>query len=258
MDELSLHIDGPVASIAIDRGTKRNALTQQMWEELALLAMRASKESATRVVVVRSRVPGVFSAGADIGEYRAAVGDPEWGMASQARVGRALAALRAIPVPTIALIDGPCIGGGSGIALACDFRIAAETATFAITPARLGLVFPHEDIAALANLVGLSATKRILFTGERFDATWAARIGFLDEVCQSGEMEATLRRWVDALIAVAPGSVRSMKHMVNLVQQGVRSATPDTLALVEAALRSRDHLEGVTAFLEGRRADFTG
>lgn len=258
MNELRVEITGPLATVIIDRPAKRNALTQQMWDELAVLARTVAEREDVRAVAFRSADPGVFSAGADIAEYRAHVGDVEWGLASQARVARALGSIRALAVPTFAVITGACVGGGAGIALACDFRLAGESAFFAITPARLGLVFPHEDIAALVDLVGATAAKRILFTGARFDASWALQNGFVDEVHPDSELEATITRWSAELDAVSPDSVRSMKSIISFVQQGVRNETAETRQLIEAALRGDDHREGVSAFLEGRPARFIG
>ncbi len=257
MDELCLDLSASVATITIHRPEKRNALTQVMWEELARLVRRTAAEPGPRLLVVRSDVPGVFSAGADIGEYRASAGDVEWGMASQARVGRALEALRTLPIPSIALIDGACVGGGSAIALCCDFRVASQNSFFAITPARLGLVFPHEDTAALVDLVGGAAAKRMLLTGSRVPAAWALRAGLVDEVHPADSLEAALAAWTGELTATAPGSVRAMKRIVAMVQQGVRTATPESQSLVAGALRSADHREGVAAFLEQRPAHFT-
>ncbi len=257
MDGLTLTMEAGIGRIALHRPAKRNALTQQMWEQLTDLARSASQDDTMRVLLIHSDVPGVFSAGADIGEYRANVGDVEWGLGSQRRVGAALGAIRSVPVPTIAVIDGPCVGGGAGIALACDFRLASDHASFAITPAKLGLIFPHEDIAALVDLVGAAPAKRILLTGSRFDADWALQVGFVDAVHPAGELVQAAEAWAQEVIAAAPGSVRAMKTIIGLVEQGVRTATPDTQRLVRAALAGPEHREGVTAFLEGRTANFT-
>jgi enoyl-CoA hydratase/carnithine racemase len=257
MNELRLTVDDSVATIAIDRPDKRNALTQQMWDELATLVIRAGQDPSARVLQVRSAAPGVFSAGADIGEYRRFAGDVEWGLASQRRVGRALAAIRESPLPSIAVIDGACVGGGSGIALACDFRLVSSAAFFAITPARLGMVFPHEEIAHLIDLTGVAAAKRILLTGTRFDAQWALRTGFVDEVHAPADLDSAVQRLVGELTAVAPGSVRSMKRMIALAAAGVREPTEEIHRLTAEALAGPDHQEGVTAFLEGRTPVFT-
>jgi len=255
-EELRLAIADGVATVWIDQPAKRNALTQKMWDELTVLMLAAGADPAVRALLVRSATPGVFSSGADIGEYREFAGDVDWGMASQGRVSRALGAIRTLSVPSIAVIDGPCVGGGSGIALACDLRIVSERSTFAITPAKLGLVFPHEDTAALVDLVGTAAAKRILLTGFRFDAQWALVRGFVDEVHPADELDAAVAALLAEIAAAAPTSVRAMKRVVELVQQGVRGATPETDELVESALRGADHREGVTAFLERRAAVF--
>lgn len=255
-EELRLTIVDGVATVWIDRRAKRNALTQQMWDQLTGLVHAASDNLAVRALLIRSAVPGVFSSGADINEYRDFAGDVDWGMSSQVRVGRALGAIRAVPVPAIAVIDGPCIGGGSGIALACDLRVASERSTFAITPAKLGLVFPHEDTTALVDLVGAATAKRILLTGFRFNAQWALARGFVDEVHPADQLDVAVDALMAEFMAMAPTSVRAMKRVVDLVQQGVRGATPETDELVERALRGADHREGVTAFLERRTAVF--
>jgi enoyl-CoA hydratase/carnithine racemase len=250
--ELRVVVEGSVASVIIDRPAKRNALTQQMWAELTKIARAVTGDPRIRVVVIRSDVAGVFSAGADIGEYRAHAGDVSWGVRSQARVEEALGALRQIPVPTIAVIDGPCMGGGGGIAIACDFRVATDRAVFAITAARLGLVFPFPEVAALVDLVGATAAKRILLTGGIFDAEWARQARLVDTVCAAAELPVELARWIAELGGAAPGSSRAMKRMISLVVSGQRAATDETREMLLAALSGDEHREGVTAFLEGR------
>jgi enoyl-CoA hydratase/carnithine racemase len=257
MDEVRLEIAPPIATIKIYRPLKRNALNQAMWDALADAVERAASDERMRAIVLASAVPGVFSAGADIDEYRRFAGDVDWGLASQARVARALTAIASAPVPTLAAIDGACVGGGSGIALACDFRIASTTAFFSIPAVRLGLVFPHEFITALLDLVGPSAAKRILLTGRRFDADWALQVGFVDEIHPPAELDAVVSRWVEEIVSVAPGAVRATKAVIALTEQGIRQPTAETERLVEAALASADHREGVAAFLEGRAPDFT-
>lgn len=258
MDELALTTDGPVATITIDRPAARNAITQEMWDELPRLAGRIVDADRARVVVIRSGTPGIFSAGADIREYRAHAGDVEWGIASQQRVSRAFAAIRRLPIPTVAVVDGACVGGGSGLAVACDLRIASERAFFAITPAKLGLVFSHHDTTLLVDLVGASAAKLLLFTGQSVDARRALAMGLVNAVHPVDDLDAGVAQVVGGISAVAPHSTRAMKQIIDLVEQGVREPTPHTEGLVEAALRSADHREGVSAFLERRPAVFTG
>jgi enoyl-CoA hydratase/carnithine racemase len=251
MRELRLELATPVAELTIDRAAQRNALTQQMWRDIPGLIEEVRANPGVRVLVVRSGTPGTFSAGADIEEYRANAGDTAWGLHNQDLVGRALAAIRGVPIPTVAAVDGPCIGGGCGIAVACDFRIASSRSRFAITPAKLGLVYPAPDTATLVALIGPANAKRMLLTGAVFDASWAIRSGLLDEVHDADDLADAVAALVAELVAVAPGSARAMKAIID---SGASLSDPDEL--VAAALRSRDHLEGVTAFLARRPPKF--
>lgn len=257
MESLRLERDGHVVSLVIDRAHRRNALTQEMWEAIPDLIASIAGDAHVRMVVVRSAAAGIFSAGADVVEYREHAGDVPWGLASQRRVQSALAAIRDLPAPTLAAIDGPCIGGAVGIALACDFRVATRRSTFGCPPAKLGMVFPVDDTVHLVHLVGPAAAKRLLFTGATVDAEHAGRMRFVDELCAPEELDSVVSRWSGELVSTAPGSVRSMKRIIGLVQDGLTASTPETDAMVEAALRSREHREGVTAFLERRPADFS-
>jgi enoyl-CoA hydratase/carnithine racemase len=257
MDTLRLDRRGPVATLLIDRPDRRNALTQDMWDRLPELLQPIADDADVQLLVIRSAAPGVFSAGADVVEYRDNAGDVAWGLASQQRVSRALAAVRSVPAPTIAVVDGACVGGGAGIALACDLRLCSTRSFFALPPAKLGLVFPVEDTAALVRLVGPSNAKRILFTGSRFEADWAARVGFVDEVHPAESLEDAVDALTAQLLSVAPGSVRAMKGLVDQVQRGLDTSSPDTDRVVAAALAGPEHREGIAAFLERRPARFT-
>jgi enoyl-CoA hydratase/carnithine racemase len=258
MEEIRVVRDGQVASLVIDRPGSRNAMTQDMWAAVPGLIDSLRHDPGIRLLTVMSASPGVFCAGADVVEYRDNAGDVDWGNQSQGRVEAALRSIRSFEAPTLAVIDGACIGGGSGIALSCDLRISSTRGVFGIPPAKLGLVFPIEDTVELVRLVGPSATKRILFTGARFDADDALAIGFLDAVCSPEELEAVVTRWTDDLVSAAPGSVRAMKRIISLVQDGLVRGNDETRQLVDAALSGTEHREGVTAFLERRPPRFTG
>ena len=113
-----------------------------MWDEIPKKVTQAASSSGVRVLVVRSSSDGVFSAGADIGEYRDHIGDVAWGIDNQERVSRGTRALRESPLPVIAAVDGPAFGAGAGLVVSCDIRLATRRSSFAITPAKLGMVSP--------------------------------------------------------------------------------------------------------------------
>ncbi|MDH3308337.1 MAG: enoyl-CoA hydratase-related protein [Acidimicrobiia bacterium] len=135
-DSLLLERDGDTATLVINRPDKRNAITDAMWERIPTLAAEVDTDPSVNVLVTRGSIPEALCAGADIQEYRERVGDPEWGERSRITVGAALDAIRHMGKPTIAAIRGVYVGGGVGIALGCDLRVADTTASFSIPLAR--------------------------------------------------------------------------------------------------------------------------
>ena len=243
--------------LVIDRPDRANAITQEMWMAVPGLMADAAAVRGVRAVVLRSASPKVFAAGADLEEYRANAGNANWGVLSGARVGAALAAVRHCPVPTIAAISGACVGGGLGMAIACDFRVASDTSFFALTPARLGLVYPYVDLVELVDLVGSASARCILLTGERVDVEWAVARGLVTEAVGVDQLDAAVTRLVDAICAVSDFSVRSMKRMIALALGGQRTDSVETDGYTREALAGADHVEGTAAFLERRPARFT-
>ncbi len=244
-----------VAELVINRPDKRNAMTDEMWERLPVLIAEVDADPSISVLVVRGSTPEAFCAGADIAEYRARVGDREWADRSRITVGAALDAVRSMAKPSVAAIGGICVGGGVGIALACDLRIADHTATFAIPPARLGLVYPFPDTRDLVLLIGPSRAKRLLYTGCRFDATEALRIGFVDELAETVVDQA--HRLADEIASSSQYSVRAMKRTIGLVVGGQFQESEETWRLAGDAMAGEDHAEGIQAFLERRSPRFT-
>jgi enoyl-CoA hydratase/carnithine racemase len=250
--DLSLEIAGAAASVVIDRPDRRNALTQQMWNALPELIDQAVASPGVRVLVVRSSTPGVFSAGADIGEYRDHIGDVAWGVDNQDRVSRGTRALRECPLPVIAAVDGPAFGAGAGLVVSCDVRLATSRSSFAITPAKLGMVYPFPDTAALVETVGAAAARSILLTGRTFDAQQAMAWGFLDEVVGDDGLDEALARWIAMLSSNSATSMRLMKKSIALAASGQRDDDERTQGFVREALEGGDYAEGARAFLERR------
>jgi enoyl-CoA hydratase/carnithine racemase len=246
---LSLAIEGSVARLRIDRAGKRNAFTQAMWEALPGFVAQAEK---ARILILESAAPGIFCAGADIGELLDKSPDPAWRAANQAAINRAQHDLTRVPLPTIAFIDGDCVGGGCGLALACDLRVATSRARFGITPAKLGLVYPLHDTKLLVDLVGPSQAKRLLFTGALIDAEEALRIGLIDEIADSPDA------LVDAIAAASPHSARQAKAMIRRILDGQADDNDATRAIFAEAFERPDFQEGVRAFVEKRRPKFPG
>ena len=144
-----LEMDGPVARVVIDRGTRRNAIPIAQWSVLEQTIVEAAAKEP-RLVVITSADPQSFCAGADLSEFEDLVEDVRKRHIFRGAMTSALARIRAVGKPTLAIIEGGCFGAGVSLAMACDMRIAGPRASFAITPARFGISYPQPDLARLA------------------------------------------------------------------------------------------------------------
>lgn len=251
---LRLEKQGAIARLLIDRAAKRNAFTQSMWDTLPPLLADAMADSSIAVLVLQSATPGVFSAGADITEFSTGALDPQWRATNQASIRKAQFELARAPKPVIAVIDGDCVGGGCGLAIACDIRIVSPRARFGLPPAKLGLVYSLHDTKLLVDLVGHAQAKRMLFSGQMLDAAEAQRIGLIEIVSENVQDEA------DALAtAIAENSadaVRGVKSVVRRILDGQTDDDDVTRQLFFDAFAGEDFAEGVAAFLQKRKARF--
>lgn len=247
---LRLETDGAVANLLIDRANKRNAFDMAMWEAMPALLEQAARDPDVRMLIVRAATGGPFCAGADIKELLANKDNAGWRAANQQAINRVQRDLARLDKPTIALIEGDCVGGGCGIALACDLRVATPAARFGITPARLGLVYPLHDVKLLTDLVGPGQAKRILFTGALIDAKEALRIGLVEMLADGPDEFAA------AILAASPHSIRETKRFVRRVLNGQTDDDEDTLRIFTEAFTGRDFAEGTAAFVEKRRPKF--
>lgn len=248
---LRIEIDGPVAHLLIDRLDKRNAFNMAMWQAMPGLLDQVARNPEVRVLVIRSAEAGAaFCAGADIKELLENRDDPDWCGANQAAINRVQHKLARLNLATVAFVEGDCIGGGCGIALACDLRLATGAARFGITPAKLGLVYPLHDVKLLTDLIGPGQAKRILFTAGLIEAEEAQRIGLIEMI---GDDPDAL---IEALCAVSPHSIRENKKFVRRVLDGQVDDDAETLRLFADAFAGADFLEGTTAFVEKRKPSF--
>ncbi|MFF9350632.1 enoyl-CoA hydratase/isomerase family protein [Streptomyces sp. NPDC014734] len=231
-----------VATVVIGNPAKRNAMTAAMWRALPVLLDRLAADDTLRVLVLTG-AGNTFCAGADISSLRDPSADP------QALAVAAEEALAAFPRPTLAAIRGHCVGGGSQLAAACDLRFAEEGASFGVTPARLGIVYPASSTRRLVALTGPATTKHLLFSGELIDTARALRTGLVDEVLPVGGLDARVDAYTRTLTARSRLTQAAAKEFAD----GRRDRDA---YWAEQARRSGDTAEGVAAFLERRAPRF--
>jgi enoyl-CoA hydratase/carnithine racemase len=240
-----------IGTITIDRPGKRNAMSTAMWLRLPVLLESFAADPSVRVVVLTG-AGGDFSAGADIGEL-ADIG--RRGIPHPSTIAEE--ALAAFPKPTIAAIEGFCVGGGCQLATACDLRFGTAGARFGITPARLGIVYPLSATRRLVRQVGASAAKYLLYSAELITADHALRIGLLDEVVENGAIRDRVKAFAATLASRSLLTQQATKEIVTAITEDAEGAESITDRwLREAAAPTADMHEGIAAFQERRAPDF--
>jgi len=258
--KLLLEKDGPIGWIIFNQPEKRNAVSQEMWQQMPEHVGDLAADDAIRVVILRGAGEQAFVAGADISQFK----DRRRNMADEEEYRRISAqgqeALARLGKPLLAMIHGYCVGGGVGIAITCDIRIAADDARFGIPAARLGLGYHYRGMEKLMTLVGPAYTKEIFFTARTdFTAQDALRMGLVNQVVPSAELLGYTRDYAQRIARNAPLTLRSAK---TTVEQLLRPAGERDLALLDKLIadcfNSQDYQEGVRAFSEKRRPQFQG
>lgn len=253
--DIELAWSGPAAMIVLNRPAKRNAMTLDMWRRMPALVAEAAARDTTRLLVLRGN-GGAFSAGADIAEFPQAYASADAAIANQRTMQAAMTAVEQCPLPTLAAIDGACYGGGCGLALACDLRIAATGASFAITPAKLGLVYGVDDTRRLAAAVGPSRAKDILFTGRTLPAAEALQMGLINAIHPPEDLDAAVARLAQSLGAVSAHSARATKRILAKLTDGCQHDDDESRAMFADAFAGPDFREGFAAFMERRPPKF--
>lgn len=256
MAELRLERRGAIAELVIDRPVKRNAMSFEMWSQLPQLCAEVDADDAVKVLVVRGEGPH-FCAGADISEFGTRRATPEAAEAYGERVDASTQALTGMRKPSIAMIRGFCIGGGCELAMSCDLRFADTTAEFAITPAKLGIVFNFASTRQLVSLVGPSFARYLLFSGERVPVEHALRVGLVDRIEAPHDLLGATEAFAATIGSRSQVSVQGSKALIATIVAGADHADEGARRLTFDAVNSVDYREGVEAFLQKRPPTFS-
>jgi enoyl-CoA hydratase/carnithine racemase len=248
--------EGQIGFLTFDNQVRRNAVSLKMWQELGDGLEAYAKDDHIRVVVLRGAGDKAFIAGADISQFNthraSAEGTKEYDRIS----GRASHLLATFAKPTIAKIQGYCIGGGLAIALGCDLRIASDDSTFAVPAAKLGLGYGYEGVKALVDLVGPSHAKEIFFTARQFSTTEALNMGLINQVTTHESLRVLVAKYCSQIAENAPKTIHAVKVAVGEIVKVDGGDKAHCNDLIAECFESEDYVEGRTAFMDKRKPDF--
>lgn len=248
--------DGPIVTIWLDHPSKLNVLDGGGWKALAATFQRLSGDEDLRCVVVRGRGGRAFSAGSDIGRFPGERKTREDVLRYSGLIHGALRSVRESLHPTVAVVEGLCVGGGLEIAACCDVRVAGESSRFGAPINRLGLTMAFEELDPLVRLLGPGPVLDILLTGDLLDSGAALRCGLVNRVYPDDRLEDEALELVQRIASGAPLVNRWHKRFIQRLEDG----WPEAAERAEAyeAFRTRDYEEGTQAFLEKRPPRFEG
>ena len=261
-DSVHLAVTNGIATLTLDEPDSRNAFTRSVAGDLSTRLDELEDRTDVRCVVVAGNGPA-FSAGGDIRHMRERLdSDEPTDEAVQLLARRTrdtIARILTLPWPTVAQIDGPAVGAGANLALACDVLLASESASIGFVFRQVGLTVDMGTSYLLPRVVGVNVAKELVYTGEVIDAERAADLGLFNHVYPDGDFEAEVDAMVDR---IASGPTVALRHAKRLVQDGLEKdfdrAQRDEVTAQGIVFETRDHEEGVAAFLEDRPPEFEG
>lgn len=255
--EISLK-DG-VLRLIITNEARYNAMTLQMWKDVAEHVNAAQSNDDVRVIVLQGAGKKAFMSGADITEFKTIRNDKVQAKIYADCVNDAQSALRSSQKPTIAAVKGICMGGGMGLSLSCDLRYCTETAKYAMPAAKLGVGYGYEGIQRFVNIIGATRTLELFLTARTFSGNEAARIGLANEVFSEEHFDKIVNERIANMAGYAPLTMKAVKTAVRgILHEDDAPNEEEIRAAVTACFESEDYREGQAAFKEKRKPQFKG
>ena len=251
--------DGAIGHMIFNQPEKRNAVSLDMWERAQEILDDFQNDPEIRVVVLSGAGGKSFVSGADISEFEKQRGTTEAQLYYNSQTTKVYERIENFPKPTIAMIQGFCIGGGLNLACACDLRICSDDLQIAMPAAKLALGYPFSAINRLKNIVGIANARMLMFTANRVGAEDAHRMGFAQMVVAADELEATVNDLAGTIAGNAPMTVAAMKYISTQVLTDPADRDLEKCqSMVDACFSSEDYKEGRRAFMEKRKPEFQG
>jgi enoyl-CoA hydratase/carnithine racemase len=247
------------ATVTLSAPERRNCIDLNTWKAIPVLFAALDADTDVRVIVMRGAGDHAFCAGADIAEFETERATAAGSRAYEQENVRAFNAVSGVSKPVVAVIHGFCFGAGVGLAAACDLRLAADDATFAIPAAMLGVGYPPTALRSLVALMGPEATKNLFFSAGRLSAEQALSVGLVGSVHPKEELDAAAAKLAQAIAAGAPMTIMAAKRAIDAAA-GYASALPmeKLQQLADACFASEDYAEGRAAFKDKRKPLFQG
>ncbi len=257
MDKILSKTDGAIGTLTFNNPERHNAMSLDMWRGATTVLEQFEQDAAVRVIVLTGAGGKAFVSGADISKFESERDTLDAVAEYNIAVDRFGQVLGECSKPTIAMIRGYCLGGGVGIAVCCDLRIANDASRYAVPAAKLGLGYGYANVRRIMDLVGPQFVTEMLLTARQFDSAQAARIGLVNHVVPDAEIETYVRDLAATIAGNAPLTIQAVKRIV----RELRRDEPDVAAcdaLVKRCFESADYREGRQAFLEKRKPVFRG
>jgi len=256
MNEIAVEHQGNITSLIINKPQRRNAISRAMWRTIEAACRHATTQNEAAVLVLTSSTPGCFAAGADITEFKDNYASAQTAREANDEIHRAIDALQACPMPTLALIDGPCVGGGLALALGADFRIASTNARFALTPSRLGLSFHPDDVKRLLSACGKGNACEMLFGAQSWSADRALQAGLINQVLPAESFQHESSQLIESISQNSRSANQVLKQTINSVADHDAPAIAAAEAAFDALFLSHDFIAGRDAFLNKTTVQF--